>query len=130
MAAVAILSGKQVMPVNEYQPIMRTYIAGAVLTTGQAVAIDATTGRAVAGAAGTTAAATLGVVVGAGAGIGYPVTVMERGTVDGYDVSALSYGAQVFNGAAGVADTAGTVAIGRVVSMSEPGGSKVVEILL
>jgi hypothetical protein len=129
MAAVAILSGKQVMPVNDYQPLMRTYIAAAALTTGQAVAID-TNGKAVAAVGATTAAATLGVVVGAGAGIGYPVTVLERGVVDGYDVSALAYGASVFNGAAGVVDTAGTIAIGRVVSMSEPGGSKVVEILL
>ena len=129
MAAVAVQTGKQVMPVNDYQPIMRTYIAGAVLTTGQAVAID-TNGRAVAAVGATTAAATLGVVVGAGAPIGYPVTVVSRGVVDGYNVAALAYGASVFNGAAGVVDDAGTIAIGRVVSMSEPGGSKVVEIML
>jgi hypothetical protein len=129
MAAIALQTGKNVSPVNDYQPLMRTYIAAVALTTGQAVAID-TAGKAVAAVAGTTVAGTLGVVVGNGAGIGYPVTVLERGVVDGYNVAAMAYGDIVYNGAAGVIDTAGTVAIGRVVSMSEQGGSKAVEILL
>jgi hypothetical protein len=129
MSAIAIQTGKTVTPVNDYEPIMRTYIAAAALTTGIAVTIDSA-GKAAVAAAATTVGLTLGVVVGAGAGAGYPVTVIERGVVDGYNVAALAYGDLVYNGALGVVDTAGTVAIGRVVSMSEQGGSKVVEILL
>lgn len=130
MTAIAIQTGKTVSPVNEYEPIMKTYIAGAALTTGVAVKLD-TDGRVIASVAGDAKALQLGVVIGTGAlSAGNAVTVMARGCVDGYNVSALAYGAEVFAGAAGVVDTAGTVALGRITSMSEYGGSKVVEILL
>lgn len=130
MSAIALKANQQVSPVNDYEPLMRTYVAGATLTTGMAVQIDGTTGRAIAAIAATTAAATLGIVIGPGATAGRPVVVLERGVVDGYNVAALNFGAQVFNGAAGVVDTAGTIPIGRVVSMSELTPVKVVEIML
>jgi hypothetical protein len=130
MAAIAIQAGKTVSPVNEYAPIMKTYIAGEALTTGVAVKLNST-GQVVKSVAGDAVGVQLGVVIGAGAlSVGNAVTVLARGVVDGYDLSALAYGAIAFAGAAGVVDTAGTIALGRVTSMSEYGGSKVLEVLL
>lgn len=130
MSAIVIQAGKTISPVNEYAPIMKTYIAGEALTTGVAVKLNVS-GQAVKSAAADAAALQLGIVIGTGAlSAGNAVTVIERGCVDGYDLSALAYGASVFAGAAGVVDTAGTIALGRVNSMSEYGGSKVLEVLL
>jgi hypothetical protein len=130
MAAIAIQAGKTVSPVNEYAPIMKTYIAGEALTTGVAVKLNSS-GQAVKSVAADAVGVQLGIVIGAGAlAVGNAVTVMARGVVDGYDLSALAYGALAFAGAAGVVDTAGTIALGRVTAMSEYGGSKVLEVLL
>lgn len=126
MAAVALNTGVKLSPVNDYQYISRTLIANVDLVSGVVVTLDATTGKAVK-AAGT--GAQYGVVL-QNASAGDPVTVMIKGVVAGWNVSALNYGASVYAGAAGVVDTAGTVAIGKVVPMSEIGSAKVVEINL
>jgi len=126
MAAVALKTGVKLSPVNDYQYIARTLIANVDLVSGVVVTLDATTGKAVK-AAGT--GAQYGVVL-QDAKAGNPVTVMIRGVVDGWNVDALNYGVSVYAGAAGVVDTAGTVAIGTVVPMSEIGSGKVVEIRL
>src|SRR5215204_6319248 len=116
MATIAVQSGKTVMPVNDYVPIMRTFIAGVSLTTGQLVKID-TNGKVIPTAA--TTETPVGIVVGSGGGAGYPVSVVQRGVVDGFDISALAYPVAVYTGGAGgLLDSAGTIAVGRVVPMS------------
>ena len=130
MTAIAIQAGKTVTPVNEYEPIMKTYIAGEALTTGVAVKLNSS-GHVIKSVAADALGVQIGIVIGTGAlAAGAAVVVMMRGCLDGYDLSALAYGAGVFAGAAGVVDTAGTISLGRVVSMSEYGGSKVLEVLL
>lgn len=124
MAAISLKAGATVAPVNEFQPVLRTYVAAAALSSGAIVRLAAS-GR-VELAANT--GARIGVVIGGAVGAGYPVTVLQLGTVDGYDVSALAYGASVYAGANGVADTAGTVTIGTVVPMPESPAVKVVQI--
>lgn len=126
MSAVALVTGQKLSPVNDYQYIARTLIANVDLISGDVVTLDGTTGRAV--KAGTTGAQ-YGVVL-QDAKAGDAVVVMIRGVVAGWNVSALAYGASVFAGASGVLDTAGTVAIGIVVPMSEIGSDKMVEVRL
>lgn len=126
MAAITVQTGKTVSPVNDYEPTMKTYIAGAVLATGAAVKLN-TSGQVVPTVLNDVA---VGIVIGNGAlAIGQPVTVMQRGCVDGFDLSALAYGSAVGAGA-GAPDPEGTAVLGRINSMTEYGGSKVLEVLL
>jgi len=101
--------------------IQRGHIPALVdLTAGEAVIIDPTTGK-LAAARGTTAplARIYGITLRA-VKAGYGVTVIRKGILDGFDLSALSYGVAVYlsDTAGGIlADAAGTVStvVGRVI---------------
>jgi hypothetical protein len=105
MAAIAVRtlpnSGKPAISVEEsYQQIEGT--AAATLTAGTAVRYDANGRFVAAGATG----AVLGIItnnVVAGDGC----TAIRKGKMDGYNLDALAYGAQVWAGASGAPDTAG-----------------------
>lgn len=96
-----------------------TGIAGVAITIGQVVRIDVATGR-FALALGTTApnARALGIALKTSAA-GEAVTVLRRGILDGFALSALAYDQAVFVSDTGgaVGDVAGTVSVnlGRVV---------------
>lgn len=125
MAAITARAGVTVSPVNDYEYIARTYIAGVDINAGQMVKLNATTGKAI---LGIDDALAVGMAI-TKAKAGYPVTVIHQGVVEGFDLSSLNYGVSAFAAAAGAIDSAGTNAIGRVVSNSEP-GVKLLEIRL
>jgi len=66
------------------------------------------------------------------AGSGQGTSLLERGTIGGYDVSAMAYDALVYlsNTAGALSDSAGgaTIVCGRVVPMSDDDLTKVIEI--
>jgi hypothetical protein len=125
MAAITLQTGVNLSPVNDYEYIARTYIAGVDIARGKTVKMNSTTGKAILGIDDTL---TVGIAI-TDAKAGYPVTVMHQGTVEGFDVSAMNYGALVYAAAAGAIDTAGTNVVGRIVSNSES-GVKLLEVRL
>lgn len=117
MAAITARAGVTVSPVNDYEYIARTYMAGVDINAGQMVKLNATTGKAI---LGIDDALSFGMAI-TKAKAGYPVTVMHQGVVEGFDLSSLNYGVSVYAAASGGIDSAGTNVVARVVANSEPG---------
>lgn len=97
-----------------------TRIANVALTAGQALAKDPTTGNMVLAQADTAPHAAAYEGLGwRNVNAGEPITVMCAGILDGFDLSALNFGDQIFlsDTAGQIQTTAGTVskAIGEVV---------------
>lgn len=127
MAAITILTGGNGKPrvtqvFSQFCRIRSMLAIAAGVTRGQWLYLT-TAGRV---AAGNTNSAGKQQFVGIAlntAGDGEPVDVLEEGFVDGYEISALAYGATVYaNDTDGVIGTAAgtmTVAIGRVVPISD-----------
>lgn len=96
-----------------------TGVAGEAITAGAPVRIDTATGRYVNAAAGVAGTADVyGVAVNT-APAGMALTVIRRGVMDGFNLTAQAFGALVYlsNTAGRIADAAGTVSVvlGRVI---------------
>jgi hypothetical protein len=135
MAALTVTAAR-VAPVNETQYLAKTYIAVAAVTPGQPVYLDSAGKAAIARANATgTVQNFLGLTTHAAAA-GKPVEVLIRGSIYGFDLSGLAYGAKVYvlASAAGQLDgaiTTGTgnfvVVVGMVESMTD--GSDLTKVL-
>lgn len=96
-----------------------TLPAGGTITAGDAVRIDATTGRFVRALADTAANARIWGIASNSATAGLVVTAIRRGVMDGWDFDADDYDAEMYlsNTAGRIDNAAGTVStvIGRVI---------------
>lgn len=112
-----ITKGAAVDPVNETEFVRKTYVAAVDLVPGDLVYIDST-GKANKAAGGVAGTAVVAGVALKPASAGFGVTCMVQGSVYGFDLAAVAFGAQVFlSNTAGALDTAaGTVSfvVGRV----------------
>ncbi len=95
-----------------------TATSAATLTAGQVVVYDSN-GRWVAAAAtgGAVGIITHSVVAGEAA------TAIRKGTLDGFNLDALSYGTRLYSGASGTVETAGTPGTNPEIGMVVPGRS-------
>jgi hypothetical protein len=127
MSAI-VVTKEQVAPVNARDAEIIPVIAGEAIDYGDPVFIKTTTGKAfktLAAAAGTAKFAGFSL---SKAGAGQAVDVMKKGWLFGWTISALAYGAAVYAGDTGGADTAaGTVSlqIATVVPLTDPALTKV-----
>jgi len=127
MTVIALIDGVTLSPINDYQFIGRTVIAGGTLGNGQMASLDATTGRAI---EGIQTQMPYGIALNY-APTGEPVYLLQEGVVYGFDVSALDFGALVYTGVDGALEDTMTqegeplvdaaVVVGRVVPTSELG---------
>lgn len=128
MADLGLVAGAKVRPVSGVANghVQRTHEAAERIDAGQAYRLDAN-GKAVKAAAGAagTAGPELWVVIDGARQAGNPVTGVSAGLIEGFNLDALAFGAQVFlsNTSGAVADAAGTVsvAVGRVTSAAYTG---------
>jgi hypothetical protein len=131
--ALLTSTANQVSPVNEIDPEITTYKAAVAITAGQWVylnsagKVDLARGNAV-GTAQCVGTALQTV------GAGQAVNVLQRGSIAGFDLSSLAYGAVVYlsSATAGGADGAIITGTGNVVSplgmvkaMTDPALTKV-----
>lgn len=118
MADLSVTSSK-VRPVQVFEQI--TCAAGATITAGQVVRLDATSGKLVLAQADTAAnARAIGIAISDTAKTGNVTTVVRRGVLDvGNALDGLNYGVDVYlsNTAGVLADAAGTTPkiVGRVI---------------
>jgi hypothetical protein len=121
MADIA-LTAARVSPVNEFEYEAWTLLAGATITRGQAVAIDATTGKAAVADGSTGAANNVRGIALNGAAAGEAVTIMVHGSLYGFTLAG-NYDSAVYlsNTAGALADAAGdvSVVVGRVRPMHD-----------
>jgi hypothetical protein len=107
-----VVTKEQVAPVNMRDAEIIPAIAGESIDYGDPVFIKTTTGKAfktLAAAAGTAKFAGFSL---SKAGAGQAIDVFKRGFIAGWSISALNYGAAVYAGDTGGADTAaGTVSL-------------------
>lgn len=98
-------------------------IASVAITAGQVVYFNTSTGKADLADASVAGTATARGVALRTVGAGQAVTIVKRGKVAGFDLSAQSYDDEIFlsDTAGALADAAGTVSVscGRVVPSSE-----------
>lgn len=107
MAAIALAVAARVNVVESIAQV--TSYAGAALVAGSGVRYDAN-GRFIAALADTAPNANLVGVIDKSVAIYQPVTAIRIGVMDGWDFTALAYGAPVYLATAGGLDTAaGTV---------------------
>jgi hypothetical protein len=123
----------QVAAVNEIDPEITTYKAAVALTPGQWVYLNSAGKVDLARANGVATAQCVGVVLQT-VGPNQAVNVLQRGSVAGFDLSALAYGAVVYlsSATAGGADGAIITGTGNVVTplgtvkaMTDPALTKV-----
>lgn len=127
MADLALVAGAKVRPAsgiaNEH--VQYTHEAAEGVDPGQVYRLDAN-GKAVLAASDVAgnAGPELFIAIDGARQAGNAVTGMSSGLLEGFDLEALAFGAQVFLGLAGaVADAAGTVSapVGRVTSIPYTG---------
>lgn len=133
MAAISKQTGATVAPIWPAKAIIKPAKAAEAVANGQ-TAYLATTGKY--GLADTDAAGKQqfrGIFLEP-AGANQGTSILERGAVGGYDLSGLAYGALVYasDTAGGLDSTAGTmtVAVGRVVPMSDDDLTKVLDVFV
>lgn len=126
--AIVASTAAQVRPVLPYTAEIIDAIAGAAVTAGQAVYWN-TSGNLVLSNAGVAGTAKFAGIALNSVGIGQAVSVLKRGYLAGYTLTALAYGAKLFlsNTAGAVDDAAGTVSvlIGVVAAMADASRTKV-----
>lgn len=132
MADIALVAS-EIGVVFQQDAKFRNRKCGVAVTKGQAVYVVAATGLlalADASAAGT--AQFDGIALEAGA-IGQVITVVQGGEMEGFTITGLDFDALAFlsNTAGALADAAGavTVPVGRVVPITDPTPTKVLEIV-
>jgi hypothetical protein len=107
------VTSSRVSPVYPQTAEIYDFVAGAALAPGDAVRLDATTGKAVlANAASAANSGFRGLALNS-AGAGQGVSVLKRGHVYGFDLAALNYGALVYldNASGDLGNAAGTVSV-------------------
>lgn len=123
MADVALTATK-IAPVYPQHCEIYTFIAGATITAGQAVAFTIATGKlAVADAnAGSNLDQLRGIALNGG-GAGDQIAVMKRGFIEGFTVSSIAYDALIYlsNTAGSLGDSAGGVSVpaGRILPLPD-----------
>lgn len=127
MAAVA-LTAALIAPVFADECDIRSYIAGAAITAGQPLYVNASGDVDLADGNGSGTKQFIGIALNA-AGIGQAISVLRHGEVYGFSLASIAYGALVY-----VSDTAGTydsaagtvpIPVGRVQPLSDPSRTKV-----
>jgi hypothetical protein len=132
MADITVTAA-QVGLVDPTKAEVKTYIAAATITKGQAVYLttSGTTGVADASSGGGALIQGRGVAL-CGGGAGQAIDVLHDGEVYGFSVSSMNVGAIVYlsNTAGALADAAGdvTVRLGRVTCLADKSATKVVRI--
>jgi hypothetical protein len=128
MAAITTTAA-QVAIVGEVEPEIRTYIAAAAITAGQAVYLDSTGKVNLARANAVSTSYFVGIALRS-VSAGQAVSVLQRGSLVGFDLSGVAYNGFVHlsSGTAGGLDTAAATGtgnvvapVGRVVSMPDMG---------
>lgn len=122
------LTPGRVAPVYPQDAEIYDVVAGTAISPGAALRLD-TSGQAVlADATGTASSRFRGLALGS-AGGGQGLSLLKRGHVYGYDLSALAYGAPVYldNDAGALSSAAGSVSVvvGTVVSLPDHARTKV-----
>lgn len=120
------VTAAQVALVRPDEARIRSYIAGATVTAGQAIYLASTGKAGLCDADLSTPAAQFRGIALNGAGAGQVVEVCEKGELYGYDLSGIAYDGLVYaSGTAGALnDTANgtkTVVVGRVKCLSDSG---------
>lgn len=124
-----VVTAAQVAPIDLEQSEVYSFVPAVALARGQATYLNSA-GKVALGIA--TAAGTIktGGIALESAGVRQGVSILKRGKVAGYAVSALAYGALIYSSdtAGAVSDTAGTTSqvVGKVVPMSDNDLTKVV----
>lgn len=130
MADIA-LTAAQIAPVFPERARIRTYIAAATITAGQAVYQTSAGKAGVADANDSGKEQFRGIALN-GAGAGQAVDVLEEGEIYGFTISGLAYDALVYlsNTAGALADAAGamTVRCGRVMALADSDLTKILYI--
>ena len=134
MANEIVVTAAKVSVIDPEKSIIKSYIAGATITKGQAVYCVTATGKA--GLATAAAASNLAQFRGialCGAGAGQAVDVLEQGELAGFTLAG-NYDALVYlHDTAGVLSTAVgtvTVPVGRVAPMSDKDLTKVLRVVV
>ncbi len=104
MADLAVTAAK-VAPVFPEQAEIRTYIAAAAISAGQAVYINSSGKVDLADADASSSTEHFRGIALETVGAGQPVSILRRGEVYGFDLSGVAFDAQVY-----VSDTAGSLA--------------------
>lgn len=127
MSAVA-LTAAQIAPVFADDCEIRTYIAGATITAGQAVYLNSSGDIDLADGNGSGTKQFKGIALNGG-GTGQAIDVLRRGEVYGYTLTSIAYDALLYvSDTAGGLDTAAgtvTVQVGRVSCLSDASRTKV-----
>ena len=129
MAADLVVTAAQVAVVDPGAAEIYDFVAGATITAGQAVYLASTGKVGLADANGTGTRQFRGIALN-GAGAGGAVSVLKRGRVHGFTISALAYDAIAYlsDTVGALNDTASstlTVHCGRVVALSDSDLTKV-----
>lgn len=118
MTAIALTTANRVE--IEESLVQHTAIAAEAITAGEPVRFDTSTGKFTGANATSAAEARVYGIAGKTVAAGMPVTVVRQGVMDGWDLSGVNFGAEVYlSDTDGRIDTAeGTinVSLGRVVS--------------
>jgi len=126
------LTAAQVAVINPHDSEIIDYIAGAAVTAGQALYVDANGRVQPCSASGSSPVNRFRGIALNPAGAGQAVSVLKQGPVGGFNLSGLAYDAAVYasNSAGALADAAGTTSLvaGRVMAMTDPAGTKVLYI--
>lgn len=128
MAAVTVTAA-QVAVIDRDNADIHSFVPAVALTAGQATYLNSSGKAALATAAAAGTVKTGGIALET-AGVRQGVSILRRGKVGGFAVSALAYGALIYSAdaAGGLADTAGTSSqvVGKVVPMSDTDLTKVI----
>jgi Uncharacterized conserved protein (DUF2190) len=124
-----------VAPVLDTEPETHTYIAAVAITVGQVLYQNSSGKAAKAKADATSTSDVIGIALNS-ADAGKPVTVLQRGSLSGFDLSGVAYNGHVWLSAATVAllatavtvtSTQVVVPIGKCIAMSD--GSNLTKVL-
>ncbi len=122
MAAISAITAANISVVNPMQAQIRTYIAAAALSIGEALYINSS-GKADLCDGNAAGKYQFRGIALEGVGAGQAVSVLQEGILYGFDLSSQAYDASIFVGdtAGELADAAGTktIYVGRVVPLPD-----------
>jgi hypothetical protein len=128
MAADITVTAAKVAPVDPTKARIKSFVAAATITAGQALYIDSNGKVNLADGNGSGTLQCIGVALNGG-GAGQAIDVLMEGEVYGYTLATVAYGGPVYvsetAGALYDADTTGHILIGRCVPLSDKDLTKV-----